>query len=217
VTVAALGVAACGGPKSNGEASKSARQIISDASKATGSASSVQVSGKGTVSSTAVQVDVVDGPGRGGGTITVSSEGIQVVLDGKQFYLKTTPGVIQGLTGSQATAAQDANKWLQTSSTNASVAQLLPLLDITKLATTSFVFSSLPTKQPVTTFHGQSAVPVVDPKGGETVYVAATGKPYILGIKGPASNGGSTLVFSDYDHATIPGPPPGAVQLTPAG
>jgi hypothetical protein len=215
--VAAILAAGCGGTPSNGEAAKPARQILTDASKATGGASSVRVAGKGSVNGLALRVDVVDGRGRGGGTIGIGGSTLQLVLDGPDFFLKTTPEVIQQLTGSQQTANEDANKWLQTSSSNQSVAALLPLLDITKLATTSFSFAGVPTKQAATTFRGQRAIPVVDAQSGDTIYVAATGKPYILGVRGPASSGGSTLDFTDYDRAPIPPAPSGATELVPPG
>lgn len=210
-------LAGCGGPPSNGEAKKPARQIITDASQATSSARSVRVTGKGTVNNLAVQLDIVDGPGRGGGSITIGGSTVQMVLDRPRFYLKTTPEVVQQLTGSQQAAAQDANRWLQTSASDSSIVTLTPLLDISQLPSTSVAFAGIPTRQRITSFRGHQAIPVADPLGGDTVYVAATGKPYILGIKGAGRTGGSTLSFTDYDHARVPAPPPSAVTLAPPG
>jgi hypothetical protein len=50
----------------NGEAAKSADEIVADAQQATGAASSVHVSGSGTSSGTVFSIDAVLGQGRGG-------------------------------------------------------------------------------------------------------------------------------------------------------
>lgn len=214
LTVAAL-LTGCGGSGANGESGKAGAQIVTDARKATMAASSVHVSGAGTTTSTPLKLDVVAGPGQGGGTITSGNTGLDLILNGQSIYVKADAATIQSLTGNAATAAGEANKWLQTTSTNSAFAGLSQLLDITKLPQ-SFTFGGEPTKQSATTFAGVAVIPVFDPKSGGTLYVATTGKPYIIGIKGAKSSGGATLTFDHYGTAKVPPAPPNPIMLPSA-
>ncbi len=63
-----------------------------------------------------------------------------------------------------------------------------------------------------TQFKGQPAWSVHG-VGGYTVYMARTGKPYLLGLT--ASNGRS-IRFSEWNTATVPGPPPASLIVTPS-
>ncbi|MGI8753468.1 MAG: hypothetical protein ACR2MN_14365 [Acidimicrobiales bacterium] len=211
ITVAAL-LAGCGGPGANGEAGKAAGRIVTDAQKATMSASSVHVSGSGTTTTTPLKLDLIAGPGRGGGTITSGTSVLNLILDKQSIYIKADAATIQSLSGNAATASRDANKWLQTSSTSSGFTGLSQLLDITRLPQ-SFTFGGVPAKQSATTFAGMAVIPVFDPKSGGTLYVATTGKPYIIGIKGAKSNGGATLTFDHYGTAKVPSAPPNPITL----
>jgi hypothetical protein len=210
-------VAGCGGSGSNGEGAKAARQIVSDAQKATAAAASVHVSGSGSTTTTPLKLDVVAGPGQGGGTITSGNTVLNLILDKQSIYIKADAATIRSLTGNATTAADEANRWLQTSSTNSSLTGLSQLLDITKLPQ-SFAFGGVPTKQAATTFAGVAVIPVFDPKSGGTLFVATTGKPYIIGIKGAKSSGGATLIFDQYGTAKVPSAPPNPITLpNPSG
>lgn len=211
LTVAAV-VAGCGSSGANGESGKPAGQIVTDAQNATMSAPSVHVSGSASASTTPLKLDVVAAPGRGGGTITSGSTILNLILDGQSIYIKADAPTIQSLTGSAAIAGNEANKWLQTGSTNSAFTGLSQLLDITKLPQ-SFAFGGTPTKQSATTFAGVAVIPVFDPKSGGTLYVAATGKPYIIGIRSAKSTGGATLTFDRYGAAPVPSAPPNPIML----
>lgn len=215
VLAAAGLLTACGGASSNGEAAKPATQILADTQKATGAASSVHVSGSGTVSNSSLKIDVVAGHSRGGGTITAGGAVLNLILDTPNIFIKANQATIDALTGNAALAHSEADRWLQTSTTDPSIGSLSELLDITKLPKT-FTFGGTPTKKALTTFAGVSAIPLLDPKSGGTLYVASTGQPYILGIKGAPSGGGATLSFDHYNHAKVPGTPPDPIPLSPA-
>ncbi len=214
LTVAAL-LTGCGGSGANGESGKTGAQIVTDARQATMSASSVHVSGSGTTTSTPLKLDVVAGPGQGGGTITSGNTSLDLILNKQDIYIKADAATIQSLTGNASTAAVEANKWLQTTSTNSAFAGLSQLLDITKLPQ-SFTFGGVPTKQSATTFAGVAVIAVFDPKSAGTLYVATTGKPYIIGIKGAKSSGGATLTFDHYGAAKVPAVPPNPIMLPSA-
>ena len=205
-------LAGCGGSGANGEAAKSGRQILADAQKATMTAPSVHVAGSGSTTTTPLKLDVVAGPGQGGGTITSGNTVLNLILDKQSIYIKADAATIQSLTGNATTAQSEANRWLQTSSTNSAFAGLSQLLDITKLPQ-SFAFGGVPTKQSATTFAGMAAIPVFDPKSGGTLFVAATGKPYIIGIRGAKSSGGATLTLDQYGKAKVPSAPPNPIAI----
>lgn len=46
-----------------------------------------------------------------------------------------------------------------------------------------------------------------------TLYVASTGKPYIIGVRGGDAASGM-VTFSQYGTAQVPSPPSGAVDLS---
>jgi hypothetical protein len=203
-------LAGCG--SGSGESAKSGSQIVKDAQQATMSASSVHVSGSAAATATPLKLDLVAGPGRGGGTITSGSNVLNLILNHQNIYIKADAATIRSLTGNAATANADANRWLQTNSTSSAYTGLGKLLDITKLPQ-SVAFTGVPTKQHATTFAGVAVIPVFDPKSGGTLYVATSGKPYIIGIKGAPSAGGATLTFDHYGVAKIPAPPPNPLVL----
>ncbi|MDQ6782017.1 MAG: hypothetical protein M3063_00925 [Actinomycetota bacterium] len=209
--IAAALLVGCGGSGSNGESAKNARQIITDAQKATMTASSVHVSGAGSSRNGPIKLDIVAAPSRGGGTIMSGKTVLNLVLEGASIYVKTDAATVQTLSGSAATASTDANRWLQTTSTDSKFTGLSQLLDITKLPQ-DFAFRGVPTKQSATTFAGVAVVPVFDPTSGGTLYVAATGRPYIIGIKG-ATSGGSQLTFDHYGSAKVPPAPANPIML----
>jgi hypothetical protein len=205
-------LAGCG--SGSGESAKSGAQIVKDAQQATASAPSVHVTGSAASTAAPLKLDVVAGQGRGGGTITSGTNTVDLILANKTVvYLKTSDAAfLASLVGSAATARGDVNRWLQSASTNRTLTGLGQLLDITRLPQ-SMYFTGVPTKQHTTTFAGVSVIPVIDPKGGGTLYVAASGKPYIIGIKGAPKSGGATLTFDHYGVAQVPPPPPNPLVL----
>ncbi|MDQ6840360.1 MAG: hypothetical protein M3137_19005 [Actinomycetota bacterium] len=212
--IAATVLAGCGGAGSNGETAKAARQIVTDAQKATMGAPSVHLSGSNSSTSSPLRLDVVAGPSRGGGTITSGRTVLNLILDRANLFIKADAATIQSITGNAATARADANRWLRTSSASDNFTGLSQLVDITRLPQ-SFTFSGSPTKQAPTMFDGMKVVPLFDPASGGTLYVAATGKPYIIGIKGATSKGGATLTFDHYGTAKVPSAPPNPITLNP--
>jgi hypothetical protein len=209
-----FGIAACGssGPMPSGESVKSANHIFRDAQTATGGATSARVSGQVTSSGRQTTLDVVAGQGKGGGTVGTSGASLQLVLAQPNVYIKADQASWQTLTSNSALASLLANKWLQTTTANSDFADIANLLDLSKL-TASLKPTGTLTKGPTATFSGKSAIPLADSGNGGTLYVANEGTPYILGLTGSGSNSG-TLKFGQYDSASIPSPPSGAVSLS---
>jgi hypothetical protein len=212
VVVAGMTLAACGGSSGNGEASKSGNQVFSDAKKATATASSLHISGNLTDSGSLTGLDLEVGQGSGSGTITEKGATFDVVVHGKTLYLKADAATWTKA-ASAAAAKVLADKWIDFPSTSSDFSSFADLTSITKLTQT--LTSSGKLAAPVkTTFQGKSAVKVVDTGSKKGVlYVAATGKPYILAIMRSGSTHG-TIVFDGYNSAKIAGVPAGAKTIT---
>lgn len=219
VVSAAFALAACSsgeGPSSsapggNSEATKTPLQILKDAEQATGGASSVHISGRGTTGGTPVQLDIVDGQGRGGGTITENGMSFQTVLDGKTVYLKADAAT--WTKAANATAAKLlADKWIKTTTDNQDFSDLAGILDISQFVSSLNQSGNL-TKGNVTSVDGVPVVPVTDHgSDGGTLYVANKGTPYIIALAGTGSDKGK-IYFTQYNTARIPPDPSGAVDL----
>lgn len=212
--IGGVGLAACGssaGSASNGEAAKPAAQVLRDARAATESLSSVAIGGTIVSKGSSLSLHLVDGHHQGGGTVSDAGESFDLVLHAPDLYVRADTATFDKIANSAA-AKLLANKWLQTTSTNASFGDYSKLLDLPSLLTELQASGKL-VKGKVTTFHGVSAIPVIDQGGNHgTLYVAATGKPYILGIVGGGSNSGEVR-FTEDGTATVPARPAGAVDL----
>ncbi len=198
----------------NGEAAKSADEILADAQQATSGASSVHVSGSGTSSGTALSIDAVLGHGRGGGTVSVNGATFDTVLDGQEIYLKADAASwSKVLSGNTAVASLLSDKWLKTTASNQDFSDFVSLLDISKFVS-SLQPSGTVTKESPTSLGGVPVIPLKDngPDGG-LLYAAAHGPPYIVAINGGASGDRGTIHFDQYNSATLPTAPSGAVDL----
>ena len=158
-----LGLTACGGssaPTSNGEAAKSATQILADAAA------------------------------------------WKVLFGG----------------GSSATAAATelADQWLQTTTTNASFGSLAVFVDVSTLTAQLGKPAGKVSKGRTTTFDSKAAIPLLNDHAGtgSTLYVAATGKPYILGLTNTQAKQRGKLTFSNFGKAAAPAVPSGSISLS---
>jgi hypothetical protein len=206
---------ACGGGKSsNGEEKKTPTQIFDDAKAAVRQASSFHVVGDTGQGSDKISLDVSLSPSRGGGRITVKGATLQLVVSGGELYLKADEASWSKLSGEAGAAQLLANRWVKAPTTNANFRDLAGIVDSSK-----FLDGLKPegrvTKQAVTKLDGNSAIPLADSRGG-TLYVAATGPPYILKIvdTGTSKGGAGTVTFDHYGNADVPAVPTGAVDLS---
>jgi hypothetical protein len=117
------------------------------------------------------------------------------------------------LPGKAAVADLLADKWLQTTASNKDFGPLASLLDISQFVS-NLQPSGTVTKQAVTTVDGVSVISLKDngPDGG-FMYVASQGTPYIVAISGSGSGDRGTVHFNQYNSATVPSPPSGAVDM----
>ena len=204
----------CGGSSSsassNGESTKPPDQILKDAQNATASAKSVHVAGSGQQSGTTLRLDIVAAQATGGGTVDDSGALLDVILAGNKIYLKGDAQSWQTVTKNPALAQLFAGKWLSTSSSNPDFADVVSLVDISKLPQQITPQGTVSVGK-VTSRNGVSVIPLNDSAGG-TLYVAAKGPPYMIQVVGASDNPG-TLNFGQYGTAQPPPAPTGALDL----
>jgi predicted small secreted protein len=208
-------LAACNSPGGNGEAAKTAAQIVKDAQRASSGATSVHISGKGVSGGTPVEMDIVAGHAHGGGAISENGLTFQTVLDGKSVYLKADAATWTKVSNASVAKAL-AGKWIKTSTDNQGFGALADILDISKFVS-QFSRSGTLTKGKVTSLAGVRVVPVTDHQAnGGILYVAATGTPYIVAVRATGSTQG-TVYFDQYNTAKLPPDPSGAIDLSALG
>jgi hypothetical protein len=197
---------------SNGEAAKSATRILADAKAATNGTSTVTISGTIITGGHRLSLDIVSGHGAGGGTIGKDDVTFHIVVTPPNIYLMSKAATWTKITGSRAAGQLFAGKWIQTTTANEDFADFSRLVDISAL-TGTMTASGAVSKGAITTFRGKPAVPLEDngSKDPGTMFVAAVGRPYILGIV--SADGKSHLLFSQYGSAKPPTTPKHSISL----
>ena len=205
-----LATGACGGGSSHhGVASKSPTQILHTAETATKAATSVRVAGSVSLNGGRVTLDIVATHHGGGGSVSEGGATIHTIVTGTTVYLMADRASWQALTHSAAAARELAGRWVESPAANSSFGSLTKLFDLTDLISSLRSTGTL-TKGKVTTFGGRRVVPVTASKGG-TLYVDATGTPYIRAIE---KSGTGEVRFEQYNTAKAPPAPRRATPLS---
>jgi hypothetical protein len=210
-----VGFAGCGGSSSNGEAKKSAEQVVADAQKAAVGASSVHVTGHITDNGTPLAIDLTLLKGKKGkGNLSEQGLKFDVIRVGDTVYIRGSDAFLKQFAGADA-AALLHGKWLKGSATKSQFAALAPLTDESQLFKAALGQHGKLTNKGETTFQGQKVVEIVDTTQGGKLYVAAAGDPLPVALRGSKQQG--SVNFSDWNaHATVEAPK-GAVDLSQFG
>jgi len=214
------GTAGARSTSGNGEASKDVATIVADAEAATASASTVRISGTIDEDGNRTSLNIVSSDGSGAGVMFQAGKRFQLVVHPPDLYLKAPASTWRALSEGQGEDASTVNavaqlfggKWVRMSTANEEFGSLAKLFDISTFNDDSDDLSSV-RKLPVTTFHGARAIPLHNDAKQSTVYVAATGKPYVLGVTSNGTSAGS-IVFSEYDTAKVPPAPKHSIDLS---
>jgi hypothetical protein len=200
VTLAVV-LAGCGSKhsSSNGESSKTAAQILLDTSAAAKGATAVHISGSGKSGGTLLSLDLSLVAGKGGqGHVASGGLGFDIIRIGGKAYFKGGAKFWENF-GGKAAAQLFVGKWIEASSTKGDLASLAPLTNLTDLLKSILASPGALKKGAATTIDGQSAIALIDTSNGGTLYVATTGSPYPLEIKGKKGSTG-TITFADWDQ-----------------
>jgi len=203
-------LAGCGssGPKSNGEASKSAEQIVADAQAAALGASAVHVSGSAGAN-LAVNLHLVAGKG-GEGQMRANGLTFQIVRIGNDAYFKGDATFWRHIGGGAAAALLNG-RWLKAPAASGRLASLTPLTDITKLFNSIFASHGTLVVGKATSVSGHPAIAVDDKTQGGTLFVATTGKPYPLALR---KHGSGSITFDEWDAPVTLTAPTNAVDIS---
>ncbi len=214
-TLAAVALlAGCGGSggagdaKSNGEASKTADQIVADAKAAALAASSVHVSGS---AGTALVINLRLVAGKGGeGRMTANGLAFDIIRIDDSAYFRGDASFWRQF-GGNAAATLFKGKWLKAPAATGRLASLTPLTDISKLFTAMFASHGTLTVGKETTIGGQPAIGIVDRSEGGTLYIATTGKPYPVAIR---KSGSGAINFDEWDKVVALKAPSNSVDFS---
>jgi hypothetical protein len=197
------------------EQGKNASQVMADSGTAMKDVRSFEVigtvGGKGTGSSFSLSLS---GTG-GGGEISVPGATLEIVVAEGTVYVKANQASWLKLTGSQATAQAVANHWIKAPATNSDFSNFADLTISTDFVTEFFPGASTHMSKASgdLTVHSKKTIVLTDPEG-DSLYVAAIGRPYMLYIQG--ENLQDLLTFSHFGDAQLPAVPKNAIAL-PAG
>jgi len=209
---ASLLASACGS-SGNGEADKTAAQILADAVSAMRTTSSFHISGQETSSGTgtpnplgniSLSIDIA-GPSSAQGTIGGEGVTAKFVITGGKFYLQGKEFFAK-VAGDQA-ANLVGDRWVVAPSTSG-ISGFDQFVDAKKLANCLNLDHGALSKGGTTTVNGQTAVILVD-KGDKPgtqpgkLYVATSGTAYLLKL--------------ETTGAAQPGTPPGGDQCGSSG
>ncbi len=203
-------LAGCGGSgkKSNGEAAKTADQIVADAQAAVRNATSVRFSGSAGAD---LVVNLHLAADKGGeGRITANGLTFDIVRIDGSAYFKGDAKFWRRF-GGAAAATLFNGRWLKAPATSGRLASLTPLTDIDQLFNAIFSSHGKLEVGKETTINGKPAIGVVDTEEGGTMFVATTGKPYPLGIR---KTGSGSIIFDEWDEPVKLAAPKGAVDIS---
>jgi hypothetical protein len=206
-------LAGCGssGTKDNGEAAKTAAQVVADAKAASIAATTVHLSGTGATNGQPLKLNLYLVAGKGGrGNLTVNGLTFQIVRVGNDAYFKGDSKFWQNF-GGAAAAALLQGRWLKAPAATGRFASFTPLTDIGQLFTSLFSSKDSVKNKGKTTLNGMSVVAIEDTTKSGTLYVAATGTPYPVAIR---QNGQDKLKFDGWNASVTLATPKGAVDMS---
>lgn len=197
----------------SGEASKSSIQVVNDTFNAMRGLDRVHIAGNVNQNGQDITVDFVLSHTVGGGTMSMGGNTFQLIDNGTNAYLMGDANFWQHTAGADAaTASLLAGRWI----TGFSGQDLKGISQLTNLDALlrGLNQSGKITKGTETTLDGRSVIELTSSDGG-VGYVAATGPPYLLEIKGPPGQG--KIVFDQFNTARVPQVPTNAIDFSQIG
>lgn len=213
--VAVLATGCGGSSSSNGEATKAAAVVFSDAQRAALGAASVHVAGALNDGGHPLSLDLVLEHLKGKGMMSESGLSFQIVRIGNTAYIKGSDAFLKQFAGAAA-AQLFHDKWLKGSIVTGNLRSLAPLTDITKLFKGALGSHGKLVNEGEADFQGQKAVAIKDSSDGSTLYVAASGTPYPLGAK-QSGSAKSSVTFDHWNDTVSIVAPKGAVDIGKLG
>jgi hypothetical protein len=229
--VVALAVAGCGGgggsstttttgASSNGEATKSAQQVVSDSVKAAEAASSFKMSGQINASGQSIGVDLTIVKGSGAqGSITIKGHTVQLVVVDGYGYMKADGSFWKQFAGSAGTAiaALLQDKWLKFPTSNPQFGSITTIADSKALFDQFNSNTGSITNSGATMYQGENVVAIAGGPTKGTFYVASTGTAYPVALVKTGSSGSGAIMFSNWNEPVTITAPSGAIDVSQLG
>lgn len=211
----AAAVAGCGGGSStNGVESKSAAGIVSAAQSAASKAKYVHVSGSVETAGTSLDLDLHLAQGKGAkGKISQGGLSFELIRFGNTAYINGSASFYERFGGKEA-AKLLKGKWLKAPATSGEFSTLGSLTDLRQLINAALGEHGKLEKGSTTTIEGQTAIEVKDVTHGGTLYVATTGKPYPIEIKGSGAKSSGTVKFGEWNEEFTLEAPSKSIDIT---
>ena len=212
LALAALAVAGCGGgSSSNGEAKKTAAQVVADAKKAALAARSVHVTGAGSDNGQPLKLDLTIGKNGAKGHLQESGASFDVIRVGDTVYVRGDDAFLKKF-GGTAAATLFHNRWLKGPITDTQLGALAPLTDLEQFFAGVLDQHGVVQNKGETTRKGAKVVEIRDTTQGGSLFVAATGDPYPVALAGGGQQG--DVEFTDWNADAEIAAPAGAVDLS---
>lgn len=210
----ALALAGCGSSSAgNGLASSTPAESIARAKAAADSAGSVYISGTLVSKGAPVSLEMELLAGKGGrGRVAQNGLSFELVQVGGIVYIDGSAAFYRHIGGSAA-AQILRGRWLKAPADTPEFAPIAALTDLGRLIGSALASRGPLTNGGVTTVHGQKAVAIDDVSQDETVYIAATGKPYPLEVVKDGGRGGA-VVFDRWNEPIKLVAPADALDVT---
>ena len=209
---AAFVISACGS-SSNGVASKSAKEILSEAKAAADKADSVHVQSNASVGALSLGLTMDYATNGAQGQVALAGLNFQVARIENTLYFKGNKTFTANL--ERATHAHiPEGKWIKTPLQGSKFAELAAFTEKTPQLNRILNSGAELAKGSTTKIEGQEAIELKQ-KGKlftASTFVATTGKAYPLKIQKTGREHGQTL-FTNWDKSVTLAPPPGAVEL----
>jgi hypothetical protein len=209
----AVMLAGCGGggSNSNGEADRSPAAILADTKQAALDAGSTRVTGTVDESGQTIAFDLKITRHGGGGTLTLHGSKVDIVRLGKTVYIRAPSSFYEKVGAGKAAGQLLNGRWLKAPATMRDFADLASLMDMNVFFTQLWKSEGTVSKGVETTIDGVKTIELKASKGG-SLYVAETGKPYLLKVRGGGGSSG-TAKLSDWGTATTPAAPKNAIDI----
>lgn len=217
LAVGGLTLAGLGSPAG---AATSARATVKAAITATETLTAVKIAGSISTQGQTVVLSVsASASGAGQGSIGIGKGVATVRSVGGVIYFNANKAFWDA-EGGKATASEFAGKWVSTAATSSSGTELSEFLNSTafmkqvfgnKLTNSTFSFAGTGTVagKKVTVIAGHDT----KNESGGKLYIAKSGKPYILKIVINGKSGKGQITFSNFNKAVTPVAPPSAIDL----
>ncbi len=203
-------------PAAAGAATENGTQLLTSAIQATKGANSARVVGTVVQGNQTTSLDLTAASNdHGQGSVTVNGQQIRLIRLGPTVYMSASKR-FWSQTVSPTAAQLFAGKWIAGPVTNKDFASLGKFLDYPTLMNQLLGGrANSVVNAGTTTYRGRKVIVLKNKSSGGsgTVYVAASGQPYILRISQTGGSSNGSITFSAYNVQPNPSAPRGAIDF----